>query len=47
MFYADRFAKEGPANTAFHVRLQLHVSRVGLPYVRPVITLTTRSGARL
>ncbi len=36
-----------PANTHFHVRLQLRVSRRHLPYLRPVVVLTTRSGARL
>ena len=36
-----------PANTQFHVRLELRVSRVRVPYLRPVVKLTTRSGARL
>ena len=36
-----------PANTHFHVRLQVRVSRHHVPYLRPVVVLTTRSGARL
>lgn len=36
-----------PANTQFHVRLQLCVSRHHVPYVRPKVILTTRTGARL
>ncbi len=36
-----------PVNTQFHVRLQLCMSRRHVPYVRPVVVLTTRSGARL
>lgn len=36
-----------PENTHFHVRLELRVNRVRVPYVRPVVFVTTASGARL
>ena len=40
-------ASHAPANTQFHVRLQLRVSRRHVPYLRPVVVLTNRSGQRL
>jgi hypothetical protein len=36
-----------PANTQFHVRVQVRVNRLRLPYLQPVVFLTTRSGQRL
>lgn len=36
-----------PSNTHFHVRLELRVSRVRVPYVRPVIFITNGAGTRL
>lgn len=47
MFSAARITNPGPVNTRFHMRLQLRMSRHHLPYVRPVVVLTTRTGARL
>lgn len=47
MFYAARIAHSGPVNTHFHMRLQLRMSRYYVPYVRPVVKLTAKSGARL
>lgn len=47
MFSAARITQPSPANTRFHLRLQVRVSRLGVPYLHPVVTLTTRGGARL
>ena len=47
MFSAAHIANSGPANTQFHMRLQLRVTRFHVPYVRPVVVLTSRSGARM
>lgn len=47
MFAAPRIYHQRPVNTRFHVRLQLKTNRLHVPYVRPVVTLTNASGARL
>lgn len=49
MFSPTRLAQHHttPANTHFHVRLELRLTRRHVPYVRPVVKLTTRNGARL
>lgn len=51
MFSPTRLAttahRATPANTQFHVRLEVRLTRRHVPYVRPVVKLTTRSGARL
>lgn len=51
MFSPTRLASNAyrgtPANTQFHVRWELRLSTRHVPYVRPVVKLTTRSGARL
>ncbi len=47
MFSSARIASPGPANTHFHMRLQLRLSRYHVPYVRPVVVLTARNGARM
>ncbi|MDQ8044673.1 MAG: hypothetical protein AAGC46_06820 [Solirubrobacteraceae bacterium] len=46
MFSTPRITTS-PANTHFHVRLQVRTGRFGLPTVRPVVVLTNGSGARL
>ncbi|MDO9353789.1 MAG: hypothetical protein Q7T55_08840 [Solirubrobacteraceae bacterium] len=47
MLSPARFAATGPANTQYHLRLQVRVSRFLVPYVRPSVKLTTKNGARL
>lgn len=49
MFSPTRLAQQHatPANTQFHVRWELRLSSRRVPYVRPVVKLTTRTGARL
>lgn len=46
MFATPRI-NTSPANTRFHVRLQVRVGVLRMPYVRPVVFTTNRSGARL
>jgi hypothetical protein len=47
MLSPARFATASPANTQYHLRLQVRVSRFYVPYVRPSVRLTTKNGARL
>jgi hypothetical protein len=49
MISASRLTRpnQTPANTQFHVRVQLRMNRLRMPYLQPVVFLTTRSGERL